>query len=68
MNDEGPRKRPLAFQRTARRWALGTGDGADPFYESYRFLDDSTILRVTYADSTARAVSDGGVLMELVSR
>jgi len=40
----------------------GTGNGADPFYESYRFLDDSTVLSVTYADSTARAVSDSGVL------
>ncbi len=48
------------------RWLEGTwrGDeaGADPFYESYRFLNDSTILSATYADSTARVVSDSGVL------
>jgi len=36
----------------------GTGGGVDPFYERYRLLDDSTLLRETFSDSSLAAVSD----------
>lgn len=36
----------------------GTGGGIDPFYERYEFVDDSTLRRYSFADSTLGAVSD----------
>lgn len=36
----------------------GTGGGVDPFYERYRLLDDSTLLRLSFSDSTLGTVSD----------
>jgi hypothetical protein len=44
------------------RWLEGTwrGTGVDqiPFYETYRFLNDSTIQTLYYADSTLMQISD----------
>lgn len=36
----------------------GTGGGVPPFYEGYRFVDDSTIQGLMYADSTLSVVTD----------
>jgi hypothetical protein len=36
----------------------GTGDGQSPFYERYRFVDDSTLLVETFRDSTLAEVSE----------
>ncbi len=36
----------------------GTGGGVDPFHERYRFVDDSTLLRLSFSDSTLGSVSD----------
>ncbi len=36
----------------------GTGGGVEPFYERYRFADDSTLVRHTFSDSTLVEVSD----------
>lgn len=63
--DAGPRA-PAATVTAAEfqtiRWIEGTwrgsGGGVDPFYERYRFLDDSTLLRETFSDSSLAAVSD----------
>ena len=41
------------------RWR-GTLNDTAPFYEGYRFVDDSTLRSVTYADSMGRQVSDSG--------
>jgi hypothetical protein len=50
----------VEFQRI--RWIegtwRGTGGGVDPFYERYQLLDDSTLLRETFSDSSLAAVSD----------
>lgn len=43
------------------RWRGAEGAGA-PFFESYRFVDDSTIQQYTHADSTFGAVSDSGLI------
>ncbi len=50
----------------------GSGGGIDPFYERYRFVDDSTLLRLTFTDSTLAAANDsarialrGGRVIEL---
>lgn len=43
------------------RWRGAEGAGA-PFFESYRFVDDSTIQQFAYADSTFSAVSDSGLI------
>ena len=43
------------------RWRGAEGAGA-PFFESYRFVDDSTIQQYSYADSTFAAVSDSGLI------
>lgn len=44
------------------RWIVGTwrGSGTDqaPFYERYRFADDSTLLVESFADSTLGRVTD----------
>ena len=44
------------------RWIAGTwrgvGDGQAPFYERYRFADDSTLLVETFADSTLARVTE----------
>lgn len=46
------------------RWLEGRWRGAEaagaPFFESYRFLDDSTILSFSFADSTFTTVTDSG--------
>jgi hypothetical protein len=39
---------------------VGSADGGAPFYESYRFLNDSTIESRTYTDSTLSQPSDSG--------
>jgi hypothetical protein len=36
----------------------GTGGGVDPFFERYRMLDDTTLLRQSFSDSTLATVSD----------
>lgn len=40
----------------------GTGGGDEPFYESYLFVDDSTIRTFTYADSTFAQARDSGLV------
>jgi len=46
----------------ALQWIVGTwrgsGDGQAPFYERYRFLDDSTLLVESFKDSTLADVSE----------
>lgn len=48
------------------RWLQGNWRGAEagdqPFFESYLFLDDSTIRSFTYTDSTFRQAGDSGVV------
>lgn len=48
------------------RWLQGNWRGAEdgdlPFFESYIFLDDSTIRSFTYTDSTFRQAADSGVV------
>lgn len=36
----------------------GSGDGQAPFYERYRFADDSTLVVDSFADSTLATVSE----------
>lgn len=36
----------------------GTGGGVDPFFERYRMVDDTTLLRQSFGDSTLATVSD----------
>jgi hypothetical protein len=52
------------FQRL--RWLQGNWRGAEsggpPFFESYVFLDDSTIRSFTYTDSSFAAASDSGMI------
>lgn len=36
----------------------GTGGGVDPFFERYRMIDDTTLLRQSFSDSTLGTVSD----------
>jgi len=38
----------------------GQAAGAQPFYEGYLFLDDSTLRTYSYADSTVTTASDSG--------
>jgi hypothetical protein len=44
------------------RWIEGTwrgsGSGQAPFYERYRFVDDSTLMVDSFADSTLAAVTE----------
>lgn len=51
-------------QFQALRWLQGTWrgseDGSHPFFESYLFLNDSTIQSFTYPDSTFAEASDSG--------
>lgn len=46
------------------RWLEGTWRGTDkgtnPFFERYRFLDDSTVRQYTFSDSTLAQVTDSG--------
>ena len=46
----------------ALRWIVGSwrgsGDGQSPFYERYRFVDDSTLLMEGFRDSTLAQVSE----------
>lgn len=48
------------------RWIEGRWRGAEsggaPFFEAYRFVDDSTIQQYTYADSTFSTASDSGLV------
>ncbi|HET9426622.1 MAG TPA: hypothetical protein VFO55_14765 [Gemmatimonadaceae bacterium] len=41
----------------------GTMPGGRPFYESYRFLNDSTILRGSHTDSTYSTKSDSALIV-----
>jgi hypothetical protein len=36
----------------------GTGGGIDPFFERYGLVDDSTLARYTFSDSTLATISD----------
>lgn len=59
----GVRRPPLTDRDLAHlRWIEGTwrGSGAEqpPFYERYRFADDSTLVVESFADSTLGAVTD----------
>jgi hypothetical protein len=53
-----------AAQFQTLRWLegtwRGTGEGVSPFFERYRFVDDSTIRRYTYVDSSFAQISDSG--------
>jgi len=53
-------------QFQALRWLQGTWrgseQGANPFFESYVFLSDSTIRSFTYPDSTFAEASDSGAI------
>ncbi|HSA55348.1 MAG TPA: hypothetical protein VLE53_06565 [Gemmatimonadaceae bacterium] len=73
--DRGPAAEPAeateALRVTAEqfqglRWLEGRWRGAEPggapFFESYRFVDDSTIQSYTYADSSFTAASDSGLI------
>jgi hypothetical protein len=40
----------------------GSGGGYDGFFEGYRWVDDSTIRKYEYADSTLVVVSDSGAI------
>ncbi len=58
-------ERPTMLRTTdlrALQWIVGTwrgsGDGQSPFYERYRFVDDSTLLVESFRDSTVMAVSE----------
>jgi hypothetical protein len=75
---ERPAEPPLApaevslEQFQALRWLQGTWrgseDGANPFFESYLFLNDSTILSFTYPDSTFAEANDTGSIVWAGSR
>ena len=41
----------------------GSGRGVAPFYESYAFVDDSTIESRVYTDSTLTQVADSGRIL-----
>lgn len=43
------------------RW-VGTGERQSAFYEQYAFVDDSTLVSRSFADSTFRQVSDSSVI------
>lgn len=53
---------PSQFQQL--RWLegdwQGTGGGVDAFYERYRWVDDSTIRKYDFSDSTLAVVTDSG--------
>jgi hypothetical protein len=38
----------------------GAGGGVDAFFEDFRWVDDSTVLRHSYADSTLAEVTETG--------
>ena len=46
-----------ALQWIAGTWR-GSSDGQSPFYERYRFVDDSTLLVESFKDSTLNAVTE----------
>ena len=50
----------------------GTGETGNPFYEAYRFLNDSTIQSRTFTDSTLTQAADSSLIVlsrgELTSR
>jgi hypothetical protein len=54
-------------QFQALRWLQGTWrgseGGANPFFESYVFINDSTILSFTYPDSTFAEANDSGSIV-----
>ncbi len=41
----------------------GSGGGVDAFYERYRWVDDSTIRKYDFSDSTLRVVTDSGEIV-----
>jgi hypothetical protein len=54
---------PVRVEDFARfRWIegtwRGTGGGVDAFFERYSMIDDSTLIRYTFSDSTLSAISD----------
>lgn len=53
-------------QLQALRWVEGTWRGSQaggaPFFESYHFLDDSTVRSFNYPDSTFAVASDSGMI------
>jgi hypothetical protein len=56
---------PAQFQQLRwleGRWR-GTGGGIDPFFEAYRWVDDSTIRKYDLADSTLAVVTDSGEIV-----
>src|SRR5688500_17126538 len=64
-SDAQPQATPLvvsAAQFGQLRWLEGTwrgrGGGIDAFFEGYRWVDDSTIRKVDFADSTLAVVRD----------
>lgn len=66
--DAAPRETPVVRVTLAQfgqlRWLEGRWRGAEqagaPFFESYQFLDDSTIASYTYGDSTFTTTVDSG--------
>lgn len=40
----------------------GTGGGVDPFYERYEVIDDSTLRRLSFSDSTLATVGDSTLI------
>lgn len=71
---DGPRVEPAQVTPSAfgeLRWlegqwrgtATGATAGEKPFFEGYRFVDDSTVVTHHYPDSTMATVTDTGVVM-----
>lgn len=67
--DAPPASEPRTFTQAefaSLRWLegfwLGTGNGTSPFYEGYRFRDDSTLVSFTYSDSTFATAADSGTI------
>ena len=67
---EAPEGRPAAV--SLERFQLlrflqgnwrGTAGDTEPFFESYLFVDDSTIRTFTYADSTFAQARDSGMVL-----
>ena len=46
----------------------GTGGGVEPFIERYRLVDDSTLLRETFTDSSLSAINDSARIVLRGSR
>lgn len=46
----------------------GTGGGVEPFVERYRLVDDSTLLRETFTDSSLSSIGDSALIVLRGSR